>query len=78
MALARRKARVILACRNMDKAKRAAQEILDSTGQSVVVKQLDLASFKSVNHFCDDILKTGVATRRARQQRWHRHRLQSG
>ncbi|KAH7943377.1 hypothetical protein HPB52_007604 [Rhipicephalus sanguineus] len=77
MALARRKARVILACRNMDKAKRAAQEILDSTGQSVVVKQLDLASFKSVNHFCDDILKTGVATRRARQQRWHRHSVPS-
>uniref|UniRef100_A0A224YWT0 Dehydrogenase n=1 Tax=Rhipicephalus zambeziensis TaxID=60191 RepID=A0A224YWT0_9ACAR len=58
MALARRKARVILACRNMDKAKRAAQEILESTGQSVVIKELDLASFKSVNRFCDDIFKT--------------------
>ncbi|KAL3219476.1 hypothetical protein MRX96_005770 [Rhipicephalus microplus] len=58
MALARRKARVILACRNMDKAKRAAQEIFESTGQSVVIKELDLASFKSVNDFCDDILKT--------------------
>ncbi|XP_075745700.1 retinol dehydrogenase 12-like [Rhipicephalus microplus] len=58
MELARRKARVILACRNMDKAKRAAQEIFESTGQSVVIKELDLASFKSVNDFCDDILKT--------------------
>ncbi|KAK8766973.1 hypothetical protein V5799_006247 [Amblyomma americanum] len=58
MDLARRKARVILACRNMERAKRAAQEILERTGQEVVVKQLDLASFKSVNDFCDDVLKT--------------------
>ncbi|KAH6940180.1 hypothetical protein HPB50_026154 [Hyalomma asiaticum] len=58
MELARRKARVILACRNTEKARSAAQEILDSTGRSVVVKQLDLASFKSVNDFCDDILRT--------------------
>lgn len=58
MDLARRKARVIIACRNSDRAKRAAQEIFDATGQLVVVKQLDLASFKSVNDFCDDILKT--------------------
>ncbi|XP_065311209.1 retinol dehydrogenase 13-like isoform X2 [Dermacentor albipictus] len=56
--LAKRKARVILACRNMERAKRAAQEIFDATGQVAVVKQLDLASFKSVNDFCDDILKT--------------------
>ncbi|XP_054933559.1 retinol dehydrogenase 13-like isoform X3 [Dermacentor andersoni] len=58
MDLAKRKARVILACRNMERAKRAAQEIFDATGQVAVVKQLDLASFKSVNDFCDDILKT--------------------
>lgn len=58
MELARRKARVILACRNTEKARSAAQEILDSTGRPVVVKQLDLASFKSVNDFCDDILRT--------------------
>ncbi|XP_075535676.1 retinol dehydrogenase 13-like isoform X2 [Dermacentor variabilis] len=56
--LAKRKARVILACRNMERAKRAAQEIFDATGQVAVVKQLDLASFRSVNDFCDDVLKT--------------------
>lgn len=58
MDLARRKARVILACRNMERAKRAAEEIFQETRQVVVVKQLDLASFKSVNDFCEDILKT--------------------
>lgn len=56
--LARRRARVILACRNMEKANRAAQEILDETEQKVVVKHLDLASFKSVREFAQDIVRT--------------------
>ncbi|CAN7944400.1 unnamed protein product [Ixodes hexagonus] len=56
--LARRKARVILACRNLDKAKEAAQEILEETQQPVIVKQLDLASLKSVREFAEDILRT--------------------
>lgn len=56
--LARRKARVILACRNLEKGKEAAQEILEETQQPVVVKHLDLASLKSVRHFAEDILKT--------------------
>lgn len=56
--MARRKARVILACRNMEKAKQAAQEIFQETGQPVFVKQLDLASLRSVREFAADILKT--------------------
>lgn len=56
--LARRKARVILACRNLGKAEQAAREIHEETGQRVVVKHLDLASYKSVRNFVADIVKT--------------------
>lgn len=56
--LARRRARVILACRNLEKADKAAQEIYEATQQKVIVKRLDLASLKSVREFADDILKT--------------------
>ncbi|CAN7995987.1 unnamed protein product, partial [Ixodes pacificus] len=56
--LARRKARVILACRNLEKADKARQEIFEETQQKVVVKRLDLASLRSVREFADDILKT--------------------
>lgn len=56
--LARRKARVILACRNLEKADKAMQEIFEETQQKVVVKRLDLASLRSVREFADDILKT--------------------
>ncbi|KAL1434711.1 hypothetical protein MTO96_011412 [Rhipicephalus appendiculatus] len=53
--LARRKARVILACRNVEKAKDVAQQISDETKQPVVVKRLVLDSFESVKEFCDDV-----------------------
>lgn len=56
--LARRKARVILACRNLKKAEQAAQEIFEETQQPVVIMRLDLASFKSVREFANCILKT--------------------
>lgn len=56
--LARRKARVIIGCRNLNKAKDLAQEIFDETKQLVVVKHLDLHSLKSVRDFCDDIIRT--------------------
>ncbi|XP_064485718.1 retinol dehydrogenase 11-like isoform X2 [Ornithodoros turicata] len=54
--LVKRGARVILACRNMQKASVAAREILDDTGRTVVVKRLDLCSFKSVRAFADDVI----------------------
>ncbi|KAL1429807.1 hypothetical protein MTO96_015670 [Rhipicephalus appendiculatus] len=53
--LARRNARVIMACRNPEKAAAAAKEILDETGRQVVVRKLDLCSFKSIREFADDI-----------------------
>ncbi|CAN7940846.1 unnamed protein product, partial [Ixodes hexagonus] len=56
--LARRKARVIIACRNLDKARKAAREILEDSQQHVIIKHLDLASFKSVREFANDITTT--------------------
>ncbi|EEC09038.1 dehydrogenase, putative [Ixodes scapularis] len=56
--LARRKARVIIACRNLQKAGRAAREIFEETQQSVIIKPLDLASLTSVRAFAEDIMRT--------------------
>lgn len=56
--LCRRKARVIIASCNLKEAKAAAQEIFQETQQPVIIKHMDLASFKSVRAFADDIIKT--------------------
>ncbi|XP_063907381.1 retinol dehydrogenase 14-like [Zophobas morio] len=57
--IARRGARVILACRNLETAKKARDEIVEQTNnQDVVVKKLDLSSQKSIREFAEDILKT--------------------
>ncbi|XP_065311221.1 retinol dehydrogenase 14-like isoform X5 [Dermacentor albipictus] len=53
--LARRKARVILACRDVEKANAVAQLIHDETKQIAVVKRLVLDSFESVREFCDQV-----------------------
>ncbi|KAK2706441.1 retinol dehydrogenase 12-like isoform X3 [Artemia franciscana] len=59
MDMALRGARVILACRNLDRANAARDEIIASTRKTnVIVKHLDLASLKSVRAFAHDILKT--------------------
>ncbi|KAJ8711828.1 hypothetical protein PYW08_008782 [Mythimna loreyi] len=55
--LSRRGGRVILACRNLTKAQEAASKIQAETGNDVVVKHLDLASFKSIVAFTKDIIK---------------------
>ncbi len=49
-------ARVIIACRDITKGERAAESIQKSTGRSVTVKTLDLASLSSVRNFAKDIL----------------------
>ncbi|XP_070776218.1 dehydrogenase/reductase SDR family member 13-like [Enoplosus armatus] len=55
MDLARRGARVILACRDRRRAEAAIQEIIQETGNSqVVFMQLDLASLQSVRSFADN------------------------
>ncbi|XP_042144208.1 retinol dehydrogenase 12 [Ixodes scapularis] len=54
--LARRNARVILACRNQDKARDAAEDIFKTTGRHVVCMQLDLCSFDSVRNFANKVI----------------------
>ena len=59
MALANCGAKIILACRNMSKAEAARDEITKETGnKDVHCKRLDLASFKSVREFAEDIMAT--------------------
>ncbi|GAA6217715.1 retinol dehydrogenase 12-like [Lates japonicus] len=54
--MAKRGARVILACRDMTRARIAADEIRQTSGNgNVVVKKLDLASLQSVRDFAKDI-----------------------
>ncbi|XP_074959257.1 retinol dehydrogenase 12-like isoform X3 [Phalacrocorax aristotelis] len=55
--LARRGARVIVACRDIAKAEAAASEIRADTGnQQVIVKKLDLADTKSIREFAEKFL----------------------
>ncbi|KAK3932235.1 Retinol dehydrogenase 11, partial [Frankliniella fusca] len=57
--LARRGARVIMACRNLAKAARAREDIVRTTGnQDVEVRSLDLSSLASVRAFADGVLET--------------------
>ncbi|XP_045893449.1 retinol dehydrogenase 13-like isoform X3 [Micropterus dolomieu] len=55
--LARRGARVILACRDMDRANKAAEDVRKRSGnENVTVKKLDLASLRSVRQLAKDVL----------------------
>ncbi|XP_022053571.1 dehydrogenase/reductase SDR family member 13-like [Acanthochromis polyacanthus] len=57
--LARKGGRVILACRNRDKAAAAITQIQQETGNSdVLYMNLDLSSLKSVRSFTETFLKT--------------------
>jgi len=57
--LAQRGARVILACRNLQKAELAKGEIIRlSANDNIVVKELDLASLTSVRKFAAGILES--------------------
>ncbi|XP_063044634.1 retinol dehydrogenase 12-like isoform X1 [Engraulis encrasicolus] len=57
--LASRGARVILACRDMGRGGRAAEEIRKRSGNgNVLLKQLDLASLESVRRLATDVLAT--------------------
>ena len=58
LELARRQARVILACRSIDKGQQAADEIRSKVKEAeVVVKILDLSSLESVRKFASEILQ---------------------
>ena len=54
-ALAQKGARVILACRSLEKGQIAAAKIYDPKGE-VSIKQLDLADLSSVMRFADDFM----------------------
>ncbi|KAG7155356.1 retinol dehydrogenase 12-like [Homarus americanus] len=55
---ARRGARVILACRNLEKAQRVADEIIKNSGNNhVVVRKLDTSDLSSVRQFANEIIK---------------------
>ena len=58
LELAKRGARVIMACRDKCKAEKAVQEIRRQTscGQ-LIVRKLDLASLQSVRHFASCICR---------------------
>ena len=56
--LAKRNARIILACRNVEKGEKAVLDIQRESGNdNVVFRQLDLASFASIRQFVALILK---------------------
>ncbi|XP_062717296.1 retinol dehydrogenase 14 isoform X2 [Aedes albopictus] len=57
--LAKRGARVIMACRNMETAAKARDEIVKETGNNnVFLKKLDLSSQASIREFAADVLKS--------------------
>ncbi|XP_049544661.1 retinol dehydrogenase 14 isoform X2 [Anopheles darlingi] len=57
--LARRGARIIMACRNMETAKQARDEIVQETNnQNVVLLPLDLSSQGSIREFAAEVLRT--------------------
>ncbi|XP_056155458.1 retinol dehydrogenase 12 [Lampris incognitus] len=57
--LARRGARVILACRNTGRGEQAAQDIMrEVSGAKVITKHLDLADTKSICEFAENIYNT--------------------
>ncbi|XP_072015689.1 retinol dehydrogenase 11-like [Amphiura filiformis] len=56
--LAARGARVILACRDVGKAQKAADYVKESTGnENIIIRKLDLASLASVRQFAKEILE---------------------
>lgn len=58
LEMARRGARVILACRDMAKAEKVAREIRETTAnKNILVKKLDLASLKSIRSFGEEIMR---------------------
>ncbi|KAI1895146.1 hypothetical protein AGOR_G00103300 [Albula goreensis] len=60
LELVKLQARVIMACRDQQRAEDAAQEIRVEAGSDqgeIVIKRLDLASLQSVHSFCEEIIK---------------------
>ncbi|MRT92895.1 oxidoreductase [Ancylomarina sp. 16SWW S1-10-2] len=59
LALAKKEAKVVMACRNASKAEKAKQEILKKAPKAKLeIMTLDLSSLKSVRAFANNFLKT--------------------
>ena len=56
--LSKRGARVIMCCRNLEKANSAAREIMTDTKGQVEVRKLDLSSLESVRECAKDLNET--------------------
>ena len=55
-------ARVILACRNVERANAARDDIIQSSGNNdVIVMTLDLASLRSVKQFAEDFNSSALS-----------------
>ncbi|XP_035765279.1 retinol dehydrogenase 11 [Neolamprologus brichardi] len=56
--LARRGARIIMACRDLERAEEARTDILEDTGnENVVIRKLDLSDTKSIRAFAEVVNK---------------------
>ncbi|XP_030629641.1 retinol dehydrogenase 12 [Chanos chanos] len=56
--LAKRGARIIIACRDMQKAEAAQKEIIEESGnQNIIIRKLDLSDTKSIREFAEGINK---------------------
>ncbi|CAH0555604.1 unnamed protein product [Brassicogethes aeneus] len=57
--IAKKGARVILACRNVESGNRTKDELIESTkNENIVVRKLDVSSLKSVREFAQEINRT--------------------
>lgn len=55
--LAKRNAKIILACRSTERGKEAVNDIMESTANNnIYVKKCDISSLQSVRMFCEEIL----------------------
>lgn len=62
LALARMKKPVILACRNLDKANKVREQIINETGnRQIFVKSLALDKIESIKNFVEEIKNDGIS-----------------
>uniref|UniRef100_A0A8C6WJ17 Zgc:112332 n=1 Tax=Neogobius melanostomus TaxID=47308 RepID=A0A8C6WJ17_9GOBI len=59
--LARRGARIVMACRDLERAEEAKQDIFEDTGnENLVIRKLDLSDTKSIRAFAELINKVNI------------------
>ena len=53
--MSKRGAKIIMACRNLELAEKAAEELRGDAGAEIVVKKLDLANLASIREFAKEV-----------------------